>query len=266
MAESNTPKKVMLWSYWRSRATALEFSMASVKSFKVFHDEFSIAALAGQEKHPLVPKPILALPGYRFSEVKQRLEADYSGKEAVFAMDHAALAIMDKLDYIPEGYQHVFLIRHPKEAIPSAYEAMVDIEERFGIVQLDVANLIMKFGSMSHFKRLFDHVTGKGYSPIVIDSEDLVTNTRETLLKLCDKTGLPFYDSMLEWEPGNINHWLYFARLLPVADTRLYTVAYESSSFVNISSPCDLGDLPGELKQLIEKDKPIYEDMLKLKI
>ncbi|XP_077984765.1 uncharacterized protein LOC144439355 [Glandiceps talaboti] len=265
MADSNTPKKIMLWSHWRSRATALELSMASVKSFKVFHDEFSIAALAGEEKHSIVPNQIIPLPGYRYSEVKQRLEADYPEKEAVFAVDHAALAIMDKLDYLPEGYQHVFLIRHPEEAIPSAYEAVVDIEE-FGIVQLDVENVIMKFGSMSHFKRLYDHVNEKGYSPIVIDSEDLVTNTRETLQKLCDKTGLPFYDSMLEWKPGNINHWPKFARGFPVEQTRLYKVAYESSSFEAISSPCDLDDLPGELKELIEDDTPIYEDMLQDKI
>ncbi|XP_077984764.1 uncharacterized protein LOC144439354 [Glandiceps talaboti] len=264
MAESNTPTKVMLWSYWRSRATALEFSMASVKSFKVFHDEFSIAALAGQGEHSLLAK-LLVIPGYEYSQVKERLEADYPGKEAVFAMDHAVLVLLDKLDYIPEGYQHVFLIRHPKEAIPSAYEAMVDIEE-FGIVQLDVANLIMKFGSMSHFKRLFDHITGKGYSPIVIDSKDLVTNTRETLQKLCDKTGLPFYDSMLQWEPGNISHWPYFARILPLPETRLYKMSFESSSFEDVSSPCDFDGLPPELNKLIEDDTKIYEHMLNFKI
>jgi len=51
--------------------------------------------------------------------------------------------------------------------------------------------------------KIFNLVKAKtGKIPPVIDARDLQNRPRETLLKLCESTGVPFSESMLLWKKG----------------------------------------------------------------
>ena len=49
----------------------------------------------------------------------------FTGKECVFVKD-MALCVKDRYHYLPEGYQHTILIRHPKETISRMYKMAMD--------------------------------------------------------------------------------------------------------------------------------------------
>ena len=82
-----------------------------------------------------------------------------------------------------------FLIRDPKEVILS-YTKKYEI---FSVYQLG-------------FPQQFDLFTQlrekRGVAPIVLDSEDILTNPESMLKKLCRILGIPFTNKMLRWPKG----------------------------------------------------------------
>ncbi|XP_077992760.1 uncharacterized protein LOC144446799 [Glandiceps talaboti] len=261
-------KKIILWCIPRTRSTVFELSMASVPSFKVFHEEYGLAGVMGEDRTPshFSKQPIL--PNYSFKDVKKRLEADYPDKEAVFAKDLVSgAAAQQNYDSLPDGYQSTFLIRHPKETYPSFYRLSMSLKER-GLLQTDALEFTLTYGSFQPMYDLYNYLTKeKGQQPVVIDSNDLVQNPRDLLQRYCKIMGIPFYESMLNWQPGNIGHWHkllsgpYFAFM--------YKSAIESSGFLPPkpkTSGEENDDMPPAIKEAIEKDTVTFEDMIKNKM
>jgi hypothetical protein len=58
-------------------------------------------------------------------------------------------------------------------------------------------------GYRAHME-LVKYLKSIGQNPIVLDSKEILLNPREALLKLCQKIGIPFEESMLSWKEGPI--------------------------------------------------------------
>ncbi|XP_077992864.1 uncharacterized protein LOC144446892 [Glandiceps talaboti] len=262
--------RIMIWCNPRARSTVFELSMASVPSFKVFHEEYVLAALMGEERAPGPFSTFPILPGYSFREVKERLEADYTGYEAVILKDVVPMALPGgTFKFLPEGYQHTFIIRHPRVAHRSMYKVSTELHEK-GLLTESAVDFTYR---LCTFQPLYDFynslVNEKGQKPIVIESDDLAQNPRDVLQRYCKATGIPFYESMVNWKPNNIGFW----NELHASDffSFIYKNAIESSCYrpptkTQTKPGNEDDDLPAVMKELIEKDTPMYNEIIKHKI
>ncbi|MEV5606227.1 hypothetical protein AB0L33_32790 [Streptomyces sp. NPDC052299] len=97
------------------------------------------------------------------------------------------------------GTVHTFLIRDPREAVPSHYalNPKVTLEE-IGYAHLD------------ELYRAVEAATGG--EPTVIDAHDLVHRPDALVRAWCERVGLPFRPESLHWSPGDRDEWSATAR------------------------------------------------------
>ncbi|XP_077983077.1 uncharacterized protein LOC144437918 [Glandiceps talaboti] len=261
--------RVILWVNTRSRSTALELAIASDENIKVFHEEFAMAYYQGEErqcskKHVKIGPP---LQSYKYGDVKARLEKSYPEKTAVFAKEGAmSLGGRDHYKYIPRGYLNTFLVRNPRASILSTYrsqKAMVpDVDDE------TLIELTKDTGDMLPIYELYKYVTEECQQrPILIHSEDLANEPKETLQKYCQATGIPFRESFLNWKPGNFEHFHEGQRDNPNFMTAFHSNAVGSSRFHPSSDQhVDVSELPEELQKWSETFMPLYEEMIHQKL
>ena len=112
--------RVFLWSAPRCISTAFEHSVRTLEGIRTFHEPFSAAVYLGEERTSPRYADVDPIPGFRFAEVKQRLEAQSPRMRGVFVKD-MAYAALDHLAYLPCGFRHTFLIRDPRRSLPSLH-------------------------------------------------------------------------------------------------------------------------------------------------
>ncbi|XP_077862474.1 uncharacterized protein LOC144344385 [Saccoglossus kowalevskii] len=154
---------------------------------------------------------------------------------------------------LPCGYQHTFLIRDPKRTIVSYYKASAGCGIKFD-------EWLPSSGGVKQLYDLFVYVTEMlGQEAIIIDAYDLCNNPRQILQKYCKKVGLQFQDKMLNWEPGNNDHWLPFSR--NAFFTEAFTGdAIRSSKFLPMANiDVDMEGLSDYGVKQIKEAMPYYE-------
>ena len=130
----------------------------------------------------------------------------------VFVKD-MSLAVTDRCrEFLPKGYKHTFLIRNPVRTIYSYRKSM--------LAQLSAAGQLESLGKteetfdLEHDDRFFlpGCFVKEQYdlwmyvkenldsNPVVIDADDLMTKPKETLSAYCAAVGLPYSDSLLQWD------------------------------------------------------------------
>ncbi|XP_070573623.1 uncharacterized protein [Ptychodera flava] len=259
--------RVILWIHARSRSTVFELAIASEKSIHVIHEPFATAYFMGEERlchERFIKGP--PFPGHRYRDVQSELERTYPDKIAVFVKDGAkVLGGRNHYGYIPKEYVNTFIVRNPKAAVLSAFrstKAMFPTEDDLDTLVdpcIDICDMVPIY-------QLYKYVTEElQQRPIVVHSEDLVNSPRETLEKYCKATGLPFRESFLNWEPGNIEH---FPEYVKSPDFDLFNEkAIGSSCFIPSSdSDVDLTELPEKLRQCIDEYTLLYEEMISKKL
>lgn len=89
---------------------------------------------------------------------------------------------------------HTFIVRHPAEAIASHYALNPALDrDEVGFARL---------------AEIYDAVVAvTGVSPVVIDSDDLVSRPHETVRAYCEAVGVPFISRALSWTPGMLDAW-----------------------------------------------------------
>jgi hypothetical protein len=93
--------------------------------------------------------------------------------------------------------EHTFLIRHPRETIPSFYYLEPELKcEAVG------------FDSLCKLFEIIKDITQK--TPTVIDTEDLIENPKAVICAYCSKMGIPDCPDALSWEPGHRKEWHAF--------------------------------------------------------
>jgi Sulfotransferase domain len=178
--------RLMLWSVPRSRSTAFFRMMAERGDFIVVHEPFSYLVMYGhtdvggtqvRSERDLV-RALLDLPGQVFA------------KESTGVRYPEVLATPEFLD----RWTHTFLIRDPRETIPS-------------YLTLEPGTRIRNIGfELMHelYTVVAEHT---GRQPVVVDAADLVRDPEVTVKAYCAATGIPFIRAALSWQPGERPEW-----------------------------------------------------------
>ncbi|XP_071485873.1 uncharacterized protein [Diadema antillarum] len=142
----------------------------------------------------------------------QRLLERSTGKH-VFVKDMATAMKSCNFEFLPKGYKHTFLIRHPLRVFTSLRKATYSRFSELGTIcgessdekTVDVGrDYIFMDPSQLAFGELYElwkYVRENLDSdPIVIDADDLLSNPAELLPKYCEAIGLPYDESLLKWD------------------------------------------------------------------
>ncbi|HEV2372904.1 MAG TPA: sulfotransferase family protein [Streptosporangiaceae bacterium] len=177
---------LMLWSVPRSRSTAFFRMMAERGDFTVVHEPFSYLVMYGHtdvggtlvRSEPDLVRALLGLPGQVFT------------KETTGVRYPEALATPEYLDRVT----HTFLIRDPRETIPSYLKLEPDARVRS-----------IGFELLHEIYMAVAERTSR--QPVVVDAADLVREPDATVKAYCAATGIPFVREALSWQPAHRPEW-----------------------------------------------------------
>lgn len=192
----NVPR-VFLWSAPRCISTAFEHSVRTLAGVTAFHEPFSAAVYLGEERTFPRYADVAPIEGFRFSQVKHRLQDEASQGRGVFVKD-MAYAILDHLEYLPPGFTHSFLIRDPRRTLPSLHRV-----EASGRVPA-WSEFIPEEAGFRQMWRLYQHLEASHRAPTVVDASDLLNDPGGIMRAYCTAVGLPYADAMVRWERGRV--------------------------------------------------------------
>ncbi|MEV0568399.1 hypothetical protein [Dactylosporangium sp. NPDC050588] len=181
-----------LWSAPRSRSTVFFRMMLERDDLVAVHEPF--CNIANDGRTSIDDRPV--------DSYDQLMDAllDVSTKATVFFKDTTDCRydeVFAREDFL-KGARHAFLLRDPREIIPS-YAA---IRPEMALHEVGV----------EYLHRIHQAVLDAGGEPIVIDSDDLVDRTEATVRAYCETVGLPFDADILRWQPGERQEWRQSAR------------------------------------------------------
>ncbi|WP_268778051.1 sulfotransferase family protein [Sphaerimonospora mesophila] len=176
-----------LWSAPRSRSTVFFRMMLERRDLLCLHEPFcNIANDGSTEADGLV----LDSTG-RLIDVLLEL----SERRTVFFKDTTDCrydVVFERPDFL-RNTRHAFLLRDPREIIPS-----------FAAMKPDMA--VHEVG-VEYLHRIYRAVLDAGGDAVVLDSDDFVDHPERTARAYCSAVGLPFDAGMLSWRPGDRPEW-----------------------------------------------------------
>ena len=188
-----------LWGAPRTVSTAFERMMrergdhdARFEPFAAYY-YFSAERRSARFDGKVAPRPEHAF-GAILDDLLHRAR-----RRPVFIKD-MAYHVVDRVDEaFLSAFRHTFILRHPRFAIASLARIWPDFTfEEAG------------FAALRH---LFDAVAEhEGWSPIVIDGEDLLADPRRVVAAWCEAVGLPYLPEALTWEPARADDWRTWSR------------------------------------------------------
>ncbi|XP_022108114.1 branched-chain-amino-acid aminotransferase-like protein 2 [Acanthaster planci] len=280
--------RLFVWTGLRSLSTILTKCLSFVEDSLIFFEPYFCAYLHGPQRFvPEVPdadeearianyeRNAAAVTsvegGFEASEctyqwVKERLEEDHGEKRFVFCKDFASAVITgDKLKFLPRGYQHVFLIRHPLKVFPSMKSMLRVTMKASDDFSLEELKRYPTDGMYRDMSDLFDHIR-KEYKQeaIIIDADDLQQDPRGVLSALFTAIGMPFQEQLLSWEAGDA-----VSRSWIISQTQLrgnkfghyYKNAFASTCFLRPSALPDRESLSADILRCVDASMPYYEKM-----
>ncbi|MEM6988535.1 MAG: HAD family hydrolase, partial [Pseudomonadota bacterium] len=156
----------------------------------------------------------------------------------VFYQKHMTHHMVPDIDTAWLGdVKHGFLLRHPERVLRSY------VAKRESVNLLDIG--------VQQQWTLYERVAEQtGQAPLVVDSDDFLSDPHAYLQAMCREWGLAFSDRMLNWPTGPRDsdgawgpHW--------------YAAVWETTSFGQpTSAPAD--DLPPALRDVCEQAMPYY--------
>lgn len=177
-----------LWSAPRSRSTAFARMMAERGDRVVVHEPFSQVVDFGEAK-----------VGDRVAHTERDVLAALraiAAEDPVFFKDTTDFHYPDLLadrSFLTAA-THTFIIRDPAEAIASHHALNPDL----GRDEIGFARLHEIFTAVR---------AATGATPVVIDSDDLLDRSADTVRAYCSAVGIPFLPDALSWQPGMRSEW-----------------------------------------------------------
>jgi len=186
-------KRIALWSTPRTVSTALLRSFVNRSDTLGVDEPYYAKYLSRTFKEHPMREEVLAAGDPDLDAVAAR--AAESGLSVVFEKHMAHHMLDGASDSFLAARQHLFLIRHPREMIPS----MVRDLGRVATDDLGFAQQV----------DLFRRLSGRGLSsgdslqpPLVVSSQELLQNPEAMLRALCERLHLDFELAMLKWSAG----------------------------------------------------------------
>lgn len=192
----------------------------------------------------------------------------------------------DVFQFLPEGFKHTFIIRHPLRVFQSNRKAMFTQLSMVGILEGDAADedkfdlerddpyvgpgLLFKdvYDVWQHCRQNLDD------DPIVIDADDLLAKPAEVLTKYCQAVGLP-YDESLPVFGGSSDLDVFKIWKSPISEEELrLTVSAFSAKAVTSTEFLPANELPSRdqvtpdvircTDQIMEYYDEMYESRIKV--
>lgn len=242
---SDNTKTIAMWSGPRNLSTALMYAFAARSDCAIWDEPFYAPYLAATGiDHPMRAQ-ILANHETNADQVAQACAKRPLSGQPLFYQKHMTLHMVEGFDRrFMQACDNVFLIRHPALVIAS-------YEKKREAPSLDDIGFVQQLA-------LFEEVRQwQGCRPLVIDSQDILTNPRQSLSRLCDAAGIAFEERMLSWPQGGHKDDGVWA-------THWYEAVHRSRGF---ASPTPMPeDLSAESLALMAKALPYYEALAAYKL
>ena len=186
------PVRIAMWSGPRNISTAMMRAWGNRSDCTVWDEPlYGHYLFKTGIPHPGA-KEIIAAQGSDWQSIVERCAGNPPGEKQVFYQKHMTLHLLPEIDR--QWLSHLtncFLIREP-EAVIASYAAVRED------VTLDDIGFVQQ-------AELFDYVTRiSGEIPLVIDSKEFLLDPESMLRGICNRLGLDFETSMLNWVTGCI--------------------------------------------------------------
>ena len=209
---------------------------------------------------------------FRFRHIRENVN---NAKNKYVFLKEQLMDIYSFRPYIPDGFKHTFIIRHPSRVFASYRKSVAamfadKLPPDFDVVQDDPfnGNLMEWYDNLSKF---WTYVTENfDPNPVVVDAHDLISRPGPTLRAYCEAVGFPYSDGLLEWEatpdlPKNMvpgSHDLY------VGLVHFYGRALNSTHFVTSQEPAAIprDQLTDDVIRCVDQSLPVYLEMSKHKL
>ncbi|XP_038046491.1 branched-chain-amino-acid aminotransferase-like protein 1 [Patiria miniata] len=283
--------RLLIWTIARSTSTVLSKCLSFVENTKVFFEICEnglmipeAATEGGQLNISVAEQKVCNFmkKAYELTNVsagldasqctlpmfKKQLEEAHTGKKFIFCKD-MAYAISDHLEFLPKGFRHLFLIRHPLRVFPSwkkIYLQMTDMSpEDFHLDDLP-PNLFPKGFGYREMNELFEHVMKEEHDQeaIIVDADDLLQDPKGILSALFKDIGLPFDETVLHWEAGDAvsEQWTIPRAFLQGNKlVGFYQNALDSTCFLKPKPLPDRSSISPDLFRFVDASMPYYQKM-----
>jgi hypothetical protein len=228
-------KRINMWSGPRNVSTALMYSFAQRSDTRVVDEPLygHYLRVSGAEH-----------PGADEVMAQMRVDADAVIREVILGpcdrpvlfMKQMAHHLVDLDRSFLAQTTNVLLIRDPRQMLPSLAQ--------------NLAAPTLRDTGLALQSELYEHLTGLGQEPPILDAKQILLNPARVLSALCARVGLPFEEQMLAWDAGPrpedgiwAKHW--------------YHAVHKSTGFqpyVEKSEP-----MPAFLEPLLAECWPHYE-------
>ncbi|XP_041476142.1 uncharacterized protein LOC121424498 [Lytechinus variegatus] len=295
--------KVFLWCSPRTVSTAFTKCMSFIEGMEIWSEPFVYCYLSSKEvKKKLNVDLPFVLEGNEdiyakttelirtftgsnviterivYANVKPRLEA--AKGRYVFVKDMCLGISKETYQYLPKGFRHTFLIRTPERALYSFRNSYYHHGKSHGLLEGPAADY-----DTFDVTRDDPHMDDGYYTlavyefwkyvrseleeePIVIDADDLLTHPKEMLKKYCELVGLPFSESLLQWDSSldTFKTWKQCGddQLMQMAD--FYGRAMHSSCFMPPSKQVPRDQMTPDVIKGIEMTMASYQEMYEHRI
>ena len=241
------PIRIAMWSGPRNISTAMMRSFENRADTSVVDEPFYAAFLAATDiDHPMREESLASQP-QDWREVVESLLGPVPEGRPVFYQKHMTHHMVPGFgrDWIAE-MRNAFLIRAPEEVLLSYTQKRED-------VTLDDIGFVSQ-------SELFDREAQRlGHAPPVVHADDVLSDPRATLSKLCDALGIPFSESMLSWPAGK--------RLTDGVWAPVWYASVErSTSFAPSPKKEIRAPLASHLQRIADAARPHYERLASFKI
>ena len=238
---ASTTKRIAMWACPRTVSTALLRSFCQ-HSQVVGVDEplYAYYLKRSGKLHPMRGE-VMASQAQSVAAVVDgvlRAECD-KPVQYVKHMAHHLFGDEDLSFIDDDNTTHAFLIRHPREMLPSLLSDLGQLE------RIDIA-----YGQQL---QLFERLLEQGKRPVVVDSTKLLASPHAMLPRLCVALDIEFEEQMMHWPVGSHSSYGVWA-------PAWYDKVMKTSGW-NAHVP-KVGELPSELEELFEFALPAYERLL----
>lgn len=237
MKKDNT-KRICLWSGPRNISTALMYSFAQRKDTSVYDEPlygYYLSQTDADEYHPGAEE-VLESMETDGQKVVDWMMGPHDKPVAFFKQMTHHLINLDR-SFLDETI-NIILTRDPKEMLPS-YAKQVEKPSMRDV------------GYAQHLE-LLRYLQERESEFVVLTSKGVLIDPPQTLRKLCNSIGIPFDEAMLSWEKGARPEDGVWAKYW-------YQNVHQSTGFKPYQPKTE--PFPEELKPLLEKCRPIYEEL-----
>ncbi|XP_072028032.1 uncharacterized protein [Amphiura filiformis] len=204
-----------------------------------------------------------------YSWIKNQLEQSPPDNKKVVFCKEIASGLNGLYEYIPDGFRHTFLIRHPYRVFQS-WDRMVnrtieDESKRMKISELPEYLLPSGFFFKEEYA-LYQHVK-EHYepNPVIIDADDLLADPCRILKAYCQAVGIPYTDDLLQWESGREcmdQEWMVAKELIMIENIRNpHAETFSSTCFGKPTKTPDREELSDDVRYYSDICMEYYEVM-----